>query len=38
MCTSYEPNPHDRFDAYRLFDVPAFDFKQTVNQTSTPVR
>jgi putative SOS response-associated peptidase YedK len=30
MCTSYEPNPHDRFDAYRLFDVPAFDFKREI--------
>jgi putative SOS response-associated peptidase YedK len=27
MCTSYEPNPHERFDAYRAFKAPAFDYK-----------
>jgi putative SOS response-associated peptidase YedK len=30
MCTSYEPNPHERFDAYRAFDVPAFDYKREI--------
>jgi hypothetical protein len=30
MCTSYEPNPHERFDAYRAFEVPAFDYKREI--------
>jgi hypothetical protein len=24
MCTSYQPNPHDRFDAYAAFEAPTF--------------
>lgn len=27
MCTSYEPNPHDQFDGFRLFAAPDFDYK-----------
>jgi putative SOS response-associated peptidase YedK len=30
MCTSYEPNPHERFDAYRAFEAPAFDYKREI--------
>jgi putative SOS response-associated peptidase YedK len=30
MCTSYEPNPHERFDAFRAFEAPAFDYKREI--------
>jgi hypothetical protein len=30
MCTSYQPNPHDRFDAYAAFEAPTFDYKAEI--------
>ena len=30
MCTSYEPNPAERFDTFSLFPRPAFDYKPEI--------
>jgi hypothetical protein len=32
MYTGYEPNPHERFDAYREFETPAFDYKREIHK------
>jgi putative SOS response-associated peptidase YedK len=30
MCTSYEPNPHDRFEGFRLFPAPDFEYRDEI--------
>ncbi|WP_347814191.1 SOS response-associated peptidase family protein [Paraburkholderia sp. BL10I2N1] len=35
MCTSYEPNPHERFAAHRLFQAPDFDYKREIYKDYT---